>query len=198
MKLSGLTRVIPLVGVVFLLISGLGCERTRTQTKVGTPIENPINTTYRPGDEIIIDFDVPGIQNSWLQTVREDGTITLPLLSETVAAAGKRKGELEQEIHALYVPEQYRRMTVNVRARDRSYFVRGEVAGQRAHTGSITALQAISAAGDFTDFANPKKIDVIRANGDKISLNGEKALRNPTLDVPVYPNDTVHVYRRLW
>ena len=163
-------------------------------------MENPINTAYRPGDEIIIDFDVPGIPNSWPQTVREDGTITLPLLSETVVAAEKRKGELEQEIHALYVPEKYRRMTVNVRAKERTYFVRGQVnsPGQRPHTGSITALQAISAAGDFTDFANPKKIDVIRANGEKITLNGEKALRNPSLDIPVYPNDTVSVHRRFF
>jgi polysaccharide export outer membrane protein len=195
MKHFGLRRVISLMGVVYLLFVQLGCATTGPQTNVGPPID----TTYRPGDEIVIDFDVPGIPNSWPQTVREDGTITLPLLSETAVAAGKQKGELEQAIHALYVPEKYRRMTVNIRSKERSYFVRGEVKlpRQRHHTGSITALQAISAAGDFTDYANRNKIDVIRATGEKIRLNGEKALKTPSLDIPVYPNDTVYVYRRI-
>ena len=202
MKEFGFRRAISLLGAVFLWVALIGCATTGTQTKRDQPYaqNNSIDTTYRPGDKIEIDFaDTQGIPSTWPQTVREDGTITLPL-NQTVVAAGKRKGELEQEIHQLYVPRILRRLTVNVRGEDRTYFVRGEVKspGQRPHTGSITALKAVSAAGDFTDFANRKKIEVIRANGEKLMLNGVEALQDPSRDVPVYPNDTVYVHRRFF
>src|SRR5688500_10234791 len=68
------------------------------------PVDNArINTTYQPGDRIHIDFaDNQGIPSNWQQTIREDGTITLPL-SQTIRAAGMRKGELESAIQDLYV-----------------------------------------------------------------------------------------------
>ena len=46
--------------------------------------------------------------------------------------------------------------------------------------------------------ANKKKIDVFRSNGEKVRLNGKKALEDPSKDVPVYPGDRVHVYRRFF
>lgn len=150
---------------------------------------------------MVIDFaDSPGIPTSWPQTVREDGTITLPH-NKTITAAGKKKGEIEKEIYDLYVPTLLRRLTVNVRAEDRFFFVRGEVKqpGQRPHTGSITALKAISAAGDFTDFANRNRVEIIRSSGEKIVMNARKALEKPQeLDIPVYPGDTIYVHRRFF
>ena len=159
-----------------------------------------INTTYRPGDQIVVDFfDSPNMPQNYTQVVREDGSITLPM-NQRLVVAGKKKGEVEREIHSLYVPSLLRRLTVNVRAEQSTYFVGGEVKAPRQapHTGSITAMQAIRAAGDFTDFANKRKIEVIRANGEKIMLNGKAALKDPSKDVPVYPGDTVYVHRRFW
>lgn len=161
---------------------------------------NLIDTRYSPGDRINIDFiDTPGLPSNWQQTVREDGTITLPL-GQTVRAAGLRKGELEAAIRDLYVPRILRRLTVNVRAEQRSYFVSGEVRneGQKEHTGLITAMKAVAAAGGFTDFANKSKIEIIRANGEKVKVNGKKVIDDPSKDVPVYPGDRVHVYRRVF
>jgi polysaccharide export outer membrane protein len=201
----GLMRVGALLGLVLLVLVQLGCAGPGANRAAGGEDRlggaQSIDTTYRPGDKMMIDFaDSPGMPSTWLQTVREDGTITLPL-NQTIAAAGKKKGEIEQEIHALYVPKMLRRLTVNVRAEERFYFVRGEVKqpGQRPHTGSITALKAISAAGDFTDFANRKRVEVIRTNGEKLMLNATKALDNPQdLDIPVYPGDTIYVHRRFF
>lgn len=156
------------------------------------------DTRYRPGDKVLIDFaDNPGIPTLWQQVVREDGTITLPF-NQNLLAQGLRKAELEQGIHDLYVPKILKRLTVNVRAEQRTYFVSGEVKtpGQREHTGAITALKAIAACGDFTDFADKNEIEIIRANGEKIKLDGKAAQRDPTKDVPVHPGDTVHVHRR--
>lgn len=201
----GLTRVLALVGLTFLLLAQFGCASPGTG-RVGSTTDDrlhgdlSIDTTYRPGDKLMIDFtNAPDMPPTWLQTVREDGTVTLPH-NLTLTVSGKKKGEVEQEIHSLYVPKMYRRLTVNVRADDRFFFVRGEVKtpGQRPHTGSITALKAISAAGDFTDFANRKKVEIVRTNGEKLFLNATKALENPDLDIPVYPGDTVYVHRRFF
>ena len=159
-----------------------------------------IRTEFQRGDKLTIQFsDAPINPQVFQQSVREDGMISLPHNQE-VMAAGKKKGELEQAIYDVFVPKFYRRMTVNVKADDRFFFVTGEVRnpGQRVHTGYITALMAVGAAGDFTDFADKTDIQVIRADGTQIKVNGKKALRNPALDVPVYPNDRVHVGRRLW
>lgn len=165
------------------------------------PLEDArINTTYQPGDRIHIDFaDNQGVPSNWQQTIREDGTITLPL-GQTIRAAGLRKGELESAIQDLYVPRILKRLTVNVRSEQRSYFVSGEVEipGQKEHTGLITVMKAIAAAGDFTDFANKSKIEVFRANGQKIEVNGKKALKDARRDVPVYPGDRVFVHRRFF
>lgn len=156
------------------------------------------STLVQLGDKLTIQFfDAPLPETE--QIVREDGSITLPM-NQTVRAAGKTKGELEQAIHNLYVPKFYRRMTVNVKPEERSYFVAGEVRnpGQRVHSGSITVLKAIGAAGDFTDFANRKKIDLFRANGQVIRVNGKEAAKDPNKDLPVYPNDRVYVHRRFF
>jgi protein involved in polysaccharide export with SLBB domain len=184
----------------------LGCATPGGATPMAedpatAPVEPGLTSTeYRPGDRINIDFiDTAGLPSNWQQTVREDGTITLPL-GQIVRAAGLRKGELESAIHDLYVPRILRRLTVNVRSEQRSYFVSGEVKnpGQKEHTGLITAMKAVAAAGDFTDFANKSKIEIIRANGQKIKVNGKKALDDPSRDEPVYPGDRVHVHRRFF
>lgn len=157
------------------------------------------DTTYSPGDKVTVEFD-NGLPTPWVQVVREDGSIGLPL-NKTIIAAGKKKGDLEEDIRKIYVPNYLNRLTVNIRSDDRSYFVKGEVRtpGQKPHTGLITAMRAIAAAGDFTDFAKKSDVEVIRANGEVIHMNANKALKDPAkYDVPVYPGDTVHVNRRFF
>lgn len=196
-------RIVLLTCVSLLLGVQLGCTTPGTGQGVAdaTPnMDERVNTTYRAGDKIKIDFsDNVGMPRDWQQTVREDGTITLPL-SQTIRAADLRKGELERAIHDLYVPRILKRLTVNVQAEERSYFVSGEVKipGQKGHTGLITSLQAVAAAGDFTDYANKSKIDVVRANGEQIRVNGKKVMDGEAVDVPVYPGDRVHVHRRIF
>lgn len=197
------TVVLAFCSLVFGL--HLGCTSPNAGAVVGDSALDPVNTgltstVYRPGDRINIDFaDNPGLPSNWQQTVREDGTITLPL-GKTLRAAGLRKGELETAIRDLYVPDILKRLTVNVRADQRSYFVSGEVKnpGQKEHTGLITALKAVAAAGDFSDYANKSKIEVIRANGEQIQVNGKKVMDGEIADVPVYPGDRVHVHRRFF
>jgi polysaccharide biosynthesis/export protein VpsN len=179
----------------------LGCNLTPKPQDTDVAVTNRVDGfEYRPGDKILIDFaDNPGIPPSWQQTVREDGMISLPF-NQTVQAAGKQKAQLEQAIHDLYVPKILRRVTVNIRAEQRYFFVTGEVKtpGQKEHTGAMTVLRAIGAAGDFTDFANKGDIEVFRANGEIVKVNGKDILKGEIKDVPVFPGDRVHVNRRIF
>jgi len=134
-----------------------------------------------------------------VEPIKEDGTITMPDIGH-VQAAGKTAGELQNEIYNLYVPRLYRHLTVTVNTGDRVYFVTGEVKqpGRQLYASQMTVTKAITTAGDFTDFANHKKVWLIRANGQRIKVNCDKALQDPSQDPLVYPNDQIQVPRRIF
>jgi polysaccharide export outer membrane protein len=113
---------------------------------------------------------------------------------------GKTAGELQNEIHNLYVPKLYRHLTVTVNTGDRVYYVTGEVKtpGRQLYAGQMTVTKAITTAGDFTDFANHRKVWLIRANGQRIKVNCNKALKDSSKDPLVYPNDQIQVPRRFF
>jgi protein involved in polysaccharide export with SLBB domain len=117
-----------------------------------------------------------------------------------VQAAGKTAGEVQNEIYNLYVPKIYRHVTVTVNTGDRVYYVTGEVKqpGRQLYTGQMTVTKAISTCGDFTDFANHKKVWLIRASGQRIKVNCDKAIQDASQDPQVYPNDQIQVPRRIW
>jgi polysaccharide export outer membrane protein len=133
------------------------------------------------------------------EAIKEDGTITMSSIGH-VQAAGKTAGELQNEIYNLYVPKYYRHLTVTVNTGDRVYYVTGEVKspGRQLYVGQMTVTKAITTAGDFTDFANHTKVRLIRSNGQTIKVNCDKALQDPSLDLPVYPNDQIQVPRRIF
>ena len=109
-------------------------------------------------------------------------------------------GSLEL-IKSLYVPAIYKHLDVTVKITgDRVYFVRGEVKqpGRLIYVGSITVTKAITSAGDFTDFANRKKILLIRTSGQRFKLNADAILNGEAPDPPVYPGDQIEVKRRVF
>lgn len=132
--------------------------------------------------------------------IKEDGTITLPDIGP-VKAVGKTPGDLEDAIHKLYVPKVYTHLNVTVKlSSDRVYFVRGEVKqpGRVLYVGPVNVTQAITSAGDFTDFANHKNVVLIRSNGKRYKLNCDHILGGDDPDPPVYPGDQIEVKRRWW
>jgi len=157
---------------------------------------------FRVGDSLTIVYaDLPVPTQPFDGKIKEDGTITL-LQNQTFKAAGKTPGELETEIRDRYVPDYYRNMTVTVKQVESTqwYYVYGEVRSpsRQIYNNRITVLKAIASAGGFTDFANKKKVKLIRVDGRTQIVNCVKALDNPTMDLEVYPGDTIHVPRRLW
>jgi polysaccharide export outer membrane protein len=136
-------------------------------------------------------------------TVREDGKVTL-LQNHDFVASGKTRGALAQEIHTFYVPNYYPSMTVSVdfQVNSRFYYVGGEVKtpGRQVYLGPISLLGAIRSAGDFSDFARKRAVELTRADGRKSTINCSKAQQDPTLDPEIYPGDKILVPRRgpLW
>jgi len=144
-----------------------------------------------PGNDPILgaDKDFP---------VRNDGTINVPHL-QSVAAAGKTYGALERELQTNYVPKYFGRLTIVIKPGDRLYTVAGEVKseGRQIYLGETTVLRAISSCGGFTEYANRRKVKILRATGETEIVNCRKAADNPKYDRPICPGDHIVVPRSL-
>jgi protein involved in polysaccharide export with SLBB domain len=158
---------------------------------------------FRAGDSLTIvygDLPAPAPPN-FEGKVKEDGTITL-LLNQTFTVAGKTVGQLEKEIRDCYVPKYYKYMTATVKPVESTqwYYVNGEVRApsRQIYNSRMTVLKAIASAGGFTDFAKKTKVQLTRVDGRTLKIDCNKALKNPALDLEIYPGDTIHVPRRFW
>ncbi len=155
---------------------------------------------FHVGETVLISFS--GTPNDFPpheEVIKEDGDITLSLIG-SVHAVGKTAGELQNEIHDLYVPKYFVRLTVTVKPGDLIYYVRGEVKGpgRQLYVGEITVTKAIASAGDFTDFANHHNVTLNRANGQSIKVDCDQAQKDPFQDPHVYPGDQIYVARKIF
>lgn len=146
-------------------------------------------------------LDVPDAQRVTDRdfVVGSDGTINAPYL-QTVHAAGKTFGQFERELQTSYITNRiFKQPTVVVKPGVRFYSVGGEVKqpGKLIYSGQTTVVRAIVAAGDFTEFANRKKVQIVRANGQYEVVDCKKARTNPKFDRPICPGDSITVPRSL-
>lgn len=155
----------------------------------------------RPGDVVIVGFS--GVSDPPPRVddrIREDGKMVLPFIGP-IEAAGLTRSELQRRIHDAYVGKYYTQLTVSVNPDVRYIYVDGEVQrpGNIPYQGQMSVSKAIAAAGGFTDFGNRRKVQLIRQGDKPINVNWHKAQRDPRLDLAVYPEDRIHVPRRvLW
>jgi polysaccharide export outer membrane protein len=132
--------------------------------------------------------------------VRPDGKISLPLLND-VQAAGLTPMQLAANISEglkKFISEP--RVTVTVTGiNSRRVFMVGQLkAGAFPLLPNMTVLQALSAAGCCSEFANTKKIYVLRnENGKqmKYPFNFKEALKgeHPEKNIVLQPGDTIVV-----
>lgn len=90
------------------------------------------------------------------------------------------------------------RSTTNLRPDGRFYFVGGEVKvpNRQQYTGPATVLRAIETAGGFTDFANKRKVQLRRADGEVQIVDCTKAAQDAKLDLLVDANDQVFIPKK--
>lgn len=154
----------------------------------------------RVGDKVRVVFDIPvtsGNPPPSEMQIPENGELTLHL-GYKFNFKNRRRDELEQEIRSFYVDKGlYKIINVTIEVFPRPFTVGGEVRAPKdyAHQGQLTVLKAIDMAGGFTEYANKKKVTIIRG-GKTTVVDCKKALKDPAkYDVPVLPGDTINVPR---
>jgi len=156
---------------------------------------------FRVGQTVIVTFSgTPEPIEPHEETVKEDGTITLPLIG-SIYTVGKTSGELQNEIYTNYVPKYYVRLNVTVKSGERVFYVGGEVGhpGVFDYISDTTVTKAIQAAGGLTPFSSHRNIWLVHAGSSKrIRVNYDDALKDPLEDPPVYPDDQITVDRSIW
>ena len=157
--------------------------------------------TYIIGGSDVLAITVwkqPTLSGSLL--VRPDGMVSLPLIGD-VQAAGLTPPQLAHEVTGrLWKYIQDPNVSVVVAAiHSKMIYMIGEVSktGPVEMTPDMTLLEAISSAGGLTEFANKKKMYLLRDVGgkrQKIRLHYKEALAgNQTYDLPLEPGDTIVV-----
>lgn len=167
----------------------------------------PISAPSRDAEYLIGTEDVLQI-NVWKEAdlsgsvpVRPDGKISLPLLND-VQAAGLTPLQLASQIRdrlKQFLTEPQVTVTVTAMNSRRAYIM-GQVTRQGAVplVSNLTVLQALSAAGGLVQFANGKKIYILRTEGgkqQKLPFNYDAVIRgrNPEQNIDLKPGDTIVV-----
>lgn len=162
-------------------------------TGPGAPVDS---TSYKVGPADILNirvWDEP--QFSGPVSVQQNGNITLPLVGD-LKAGGKTPVQIEDEITKTLTKYIVRPLvTVTVQeVGSRRYYMVGQIghAGEYPLVVPTTILEAISKAGGPLEFANTKKIYVLR--GDKrIPFNWKEVLKGKHMDqnIQLQPGDTI-------
>jgi len=134
-------------------------------------------------------------------TVRSDGKISLPIIDE-VQAAGKTPVQLKEDLIKRfrgYIENPSVAVIVS-EANSFRVFVSGQVRnpGMYRLKSATTLLQMIPAAGGFTDWADQKKVLVIRREKDgdrRIEINFKKIVEGELKqsEISLRPGDTIIV-----
>ncbi len=159
-----------------------------------------IDQDYRIGPQDVVQIDVwkePEITRTI--PVRPDGKISLPLLNDVQAAgltAMQLAGNIREGLTKFLNSPQ---VTVTVtQINSRRVFVTGEVgrSGALPLLPGMTALQALSSSGGFSQFAKIKGIYILRnENGKQVRIpyNYKAVLKGTQEDIILQPGDVIVV-----
>lgn len=195
--------LLTLLAVLGLTLVGCSSLPIAENPPIGSGIDEPISygsELLRPGDVLKFTFKGPSSLQIPVheERVPESGQITLPEIGK-VEAVGKTRVELQDAVRDKYVPAHYRELSVTIAPAERFFYVSGDVKKPDRHPylGKLTLTAAITAAGDFTDFADKSSILITRTDGKVLRGHYGKALENPMkYDIIILPGDKIHVPRR--
>ena len=163
------------------------------ETVAAEPVD-PHTYVIGPEDQLMIrvwrERDVSGAV-----IVRPDGKITLPLIGD-VQAGGRTPEQLRKEVteklsEFLNRPEV---MVAVTAVRSKKYYIVGQV----NRTGSFplvvptTVLEALSNAGGFQQWANRKKIVILRGN-KRLKFNYNDVIKGKHMEQNIYLQNGDHI-----
>ncbi|HTW79587.1 MAG TPA: polysaccharide biosynthesis/export family protein [Terracidiphilus sp.] len=196
------------VVLIALLTSGLTCSaqsvdvgKASASTSVPRPVPDQRSSTYVIGPSDVITVTVWKQPNlSGPLVVRPDGMISMPLLGD-VPASGSTPPRLAGMI-AARLTRYFRDPDVAVeltQINSKKIYLLGEVQkpGPVDMTPGMTLLQAIASAGGPTEYANTRKIYVLRNGGgtqEKMRVHYKDALKGSTdANLVLQSGDTIVV-----
>ena len=153
--------------------------------------------TFKVGPEDVIEIRVwRETDLSGLYAIRPDGKITLPLAGE-LEVAGKTLDEIKEDVVKLY-SKFIQRPEISVSLRQvgsRKYYLVGEVLRPGVYPLVVptTILEGLNGAGGFKEFANKKKIIILR-DGKKIKFNYSEVISGRKMDQNIRLESGDHVY----
>ena len=154
----------------------------------------------RVGDPI--ELKIGGVPNEEQQqvnniyTVDADGFVSVPYINK-VKAQGLTPAQLARSMEEIYRTNKIYtnpNITIVMQLMSRFVTVGGAVRSPMRvpFTEDMTLLTAINAAGGFNDFADQKKVRVLRGKDVKM-YDVRQFRRDPSLDVKLRPGDRVEV-----
>jgi polysaccharide export outer membrane protein len=152
--------------------------------------------TFKVGAQDILKIIVWREQDfTGLYTVHSDGKITLPLVGD-IQAGGLTAQEIQNNVTgALAKLIQKPNVTVTVQqVLSQKYYMDGEVIrpGEYQLSAPTTVLEAISIAGGLREFANSKKIYILRGD-QRIRFNYKDVIKGKNIDQNIYLRSGDHV-----
>lgn len=127
--------------------------------------------------------------------VRPDGRISLPLAGE-IEADGATPNQLKTRIvEALSNYMNRPEVTLEVRrVNSKRFFISGEINRPGAFTiiSPITVLEAISNAGGLKDFANSKKIVIMRGS-ERLKFNYKEVIKGKNMEQNIFLQPGDHI-----
>jgi polysaccharide export outer membrane protein len=130
--------------------------------------------------------------------VRPDGKITMPFLGDVVAAGLSpiELGNVVKERLKKYLVEPDVSVSVN-QVNSKRFYIQGEVNKTGAFPLLVPTkvLEALVNAGGFRDFANQKKIVIMRMTGERLNFNYKEVIKGKKMDQNIYlkPGDIIIV-----
>lgn len=157
--------------------------------------------TIRSGDSI--EVRIGGVpteeitQISGAYQIDEQGFVSMPHIGR-IRAMGLTHSALQAAIENTYKSQGIYTnptITINLTTGARFVDVDGAVRSRQRvpFTADMTVLTAIAAAGGFTEFANPKRVQLLRGSEPPQVINCSAARNKPELDVRLVPGDKIFV-----
>jgi polysaccharide export outer membrane protein len=188
------------------LFLGYGCASTAPVNSSTGP--TPLSTAYetedriRKGDTLLVRLSgVPmGEEGVYEVQVDDAGQISMPYIGG-FPAAGLTTADVKSKIESLYRMQRiYSNPNITVtQTEPRFVSVNGEVRSPTRipYTKDLTLLGAIAACGGFTDFANRRAVILMRG-GQQQTVNAVEIVSDSARDIPLLPDDKIHVSRSIF